>query len=692
MSQLVSRPTGGVITDAEPRPLITAILVTRNKESYIRECLCGLMEQSIAGRMEVIVVDQGSEQSEWSVIADLQRRYQNLISLRTAAGKGTCAGLNLALKIASGRYLTVIEATDRLRNDAYELLAQTLDAEPDAMLAYGDTCFTAIPHESFENHTSYGKMIWPDYTFQQLSQLSLIAPHLMWRRVLNDSIGGFDERYESQGMRDFLLRVAGRFRMVHIEEFTGLKLVASGAPLNQDASEREFALLKQNYQDANRQPAAATAAPTQFSAPAIAAASAPAPLKETPSATAAPAPYSTPIAATAPAAQFGTPVAAAAPAVQFGTPVAAAASAAQFGTPVAATAAATQFGAPLYVATPAAQFSASAAAPAHAGMAAPAPLPASSAEEAYARIQTLVNSGSDQGGADALASHLVRYPDHALAHNDLAALSYRLGDTAKALRHYRMAVQLSPEESTYLKNLADLCFVEGAVDESIGIYLKLLKSSPRDAETLLNLGIICDTVGQPTEAESFYQRALEIEPWNQAARQRITDLRLRLAEPAPCEDEESEEELYEKAQALVAQGDLEGAARQLKAILTIAPDFPLAHNDLAVIYHQTGAKDEALFHYEKAAALVPGNSIFQKNLADFYFIEGNNIDGAVAIYLELLKKDPANIETLMNLGRICTALDRPEEARSFYGKVTQLEPWNRDARECLTTLRHCANG
>jgi hypothetical protein len=46
----------------------------------------------------------------------------------------------------------------------------------------------------------------------------------------------------------------------------------------------------------------------------------------------------------------------------------------------------------------------------------------------------------------------------------------------------------------------------------------------------------------------------------------------------------------------------------------------------------------------------------------------------------------------MNLGRICTMLDRPEEAKSFFGKVTQLEPWNRDARECLGNLRQCVNG
>jgi Flp pilus assembly protein TadD len=631
MSQLVSRPTGA-ITDVERKPLITAILVTRNKESYIRECLCGLMEQSTAARMEVIVVDQGSEQSEWSVVADLQRRYPNLIALRTAASQGLSAGLNLALRIASGKFITVIEATDRLKDDAYQLLAATLDANPDAMLAYGDTCFTAIPHESFANHTSYGKMIWPDYTFQQLSQLSLIAPHLMWRRELNDSIGGFDERYESQGMRDFLLRAVERFRMVHIEEFTGLKLVAAGAPLNQDASERELAFLKQNYQAAARQPDAA-ARPVQFSEPVPGAAQ---------------------------------------PATQVTRP------------------------APPAAGSPIAQFSkpATSAGPASAPSSRPAPLPTPSAEEAYAPIQALVNSDGGQQAAEAVACHLERYPGHALAHNDLAALSYRLGDTQAALSHYRRAVQLNPNETIYLKNLADLCFVEaGQTDEAIEIYLKLLKSSPRDFETLLNLGIICESVGQPAEAESFYQRALEIEPWNQAVRQRSAELQLRLAEPAPCDDEElCAEDLYEKAQAFVDQGDLDAAARELEAILEVDPDFPLAHNDLAVIHYQNGAKDQALYHYEKAAALAPKNSTFQKNLADFYFVEGLNIDGAIAIYLELLQRDPKNIETLMNLGKICAMLDRPEEAKSFYAKATQLEPWNRDARECLTTLRQCVNG
>ena len=586
MSQSASSPTG-TITDIEKRPLVTAVVITRNKESYIRECLGGLMEQSVASRMEVIVVDEGSEQSEWAVVADLQRKHKNLISLRTAGSPG----LNLALRIASGQYLTILEATDRMKQDAYELLTAALQKDPDAMLAYGDTCFTAIPHETFLNHTSYGKMIWPDYSFQQLAHPSQVAPHPLWRRELHDSIGSFSEGEQNQGIREFLLKVVERFQTVHVEQFTGLKLVPAAAPLTKETAKRDSAPPLQEYLAPVEEPKASSRGALSSECPSE-------PAKAEPS-----------------------------------------------------------------------------------------------ADEAYAAIQALTKGSEHMLALSALEKHLERYPNHPIAHNDLAAISYQMGEMEKAVSHYRAAAQLDPEESTYKKNLADMLYVEvGQVDEAIAIYLELLKSSPRDLETLLNLGIICDQVGQPAEAESFYQRALEIEPWNQDVRERLTELRGREAEAASVEDDETAEDRYERSQALVAQGDLDAAGRELLGIVEAFPDFSPAHNDLAVLYYQNGAKDEALVHYEKAAALVPGNSTFQKNLADFYFVEGRDVDGAIAIYLELLRKEPKNIETLMSLGKICTMLDRPQEAETFYGKVAQLEPWNQDARECLSTLRHCANG
>ena len=582
MSQLATRPSAGAITVVENRPLVSAILITRNRESHLRECLCGLMEQSVSDRMEVIVVDEGSDQCESAVVVDLQRRHQNLVYLRIPVAGAGGTGINMAVKIASGKYLTVLEATDRLKRDAYEQLATALEANPSAMLVYGDTCFTAIAHESFANHTSYGKVIWPDYTSQQLTQLSEIAPHPLWRRELHDSVGFFQQGYQNQGMREFLLRVVERFRIAHIEDFTGLKLIAAGGQLNQEVP------VQQQYQAPVQQPEAAPSA----------------------------GPFT-----------------------------------------------------------------------------AAAPFAGADPDQAYAEILPMVKNGDQLQATQALERHLSRFPEHAVAHNDLGAVCYQSGDKERAIRHYREAVRLTPQESVYLKNLADMLYVEtGETDEAIAIYLKLLKNSPKDTETLLNLGIISEGVGQPDEAESFYQRVLEIEPWNQAARQRLTTLRSSASAPDDGEDDEPAEERYERAQALVEQGNLPGATGELERILDLFPDFAPAHNDLAVIYYQNGDKDAALAHYEKAAALRPGNSTFQKNLADFYFVEGYDIDGAIAIYLELLRKEPKNIETLMNLGKICTVLERPQEAETFYGKVTQLEPWNRDARECLSTLRKCANG
>jgi tetratricopeptide (TPR) repeat protein len=138
--------------------------------------------------------------------------------------------------------------------------------------------------------------------------------------------------------------------------------------------------------------------------------------------------------------------------------------------------------------------------------------------------------------------------------------------------------------------------------------------------------------------------------------------------------------------------DLDGATRETGGDSCRFPDSRLAHNDLAVIHYQNGAKEDALSHYEKAAALAPGNSTFQKNLADFLFVEVRDIDKAIASYLEQLNKDPMEIETLIALGKICATLDRPQEAETFYSRVAHLEPWNVEARECLTTLRHSANG
>jgi tetratricopeptide (TPR) repeat protein len=306
-----------------------------------------------------------------------------------------------------------------------------------------------------------------------------------------------------------------------------------------------------------------------------------------------------------------------------------------------------------------------------------------SAEEQYADIQTMVNDGRQNDAVSALETLLESYPDFAPAHNELGVLYYQQGDKDRALYSYEAAAILEPGNNTFQKNLADYYYVEqGRVEDAMQIYVKVLANDPEDPETLMILGHICVALHKFEDAETFYNRLLAVEPWNAEARENLDKLARR---PDKFSASISAEEQYEKIQTLIENGDSE-AINLLEKLLISHPRFALAHNDLGVLYYNQGDKEKALNHYEQAARLEPHNLNFQKNLADFYFVESGRIEDALAVYNKVLEVDFGDVEALMSMGLICEALERPEDARHFYNRVLENEPWNADARQQLENL------
>jgi tetratricopeptide (TPR) repeat protein len=124
----------------------------------------------------------------------------------------------------------------------------------------------------------------------------------------------------------------------------------------------------------------------------------------------------------------------------------------------------------------------------------------------------------------------------------------------------------------------------------------------------------------------------------------------------------------------------------LGMFLAVYPNYALAHKDLGVLYYGEGEKEKALGHYEEAARLEPQNHVFQKNLADFYYVEQRRVEEAMKLYVKVLGLNPTDIETLLILGHICVSLEKFDDAEVFYNRVLELEPWNIDARERLDEL------
>jgi Flp pilus assembly protein TadD len=149
---------------------------------------------------------------------------------------------------------------------------------------------------------------------------------------------------------------------------------------------------------------------------------------------------------------------------------------------------------------------------------------------------------------------------------------------------------------------------------------------------------------------------------------------------------ESAQRAYQQLEHSLESSPLEESISRLEDFIRQYPDFAQAQNDLAVLYYRAGNKLQTLGHYEKAVRLQPENSTFRKNLASFYYVEMGWVDDAIFIYTDILAKTPNDTEVMAALGIISINLDRGTEARAFFTRLLELEPWNNDARMFLAEL------
>jgi Flp pilus assembly protein TadD len=214
-------------------------------------------------------------------------------------------------------------------------------------------------------------------------------------------------------------------------------------------------------------------------------------------------------------------------------------------------------------------------------------------------------------------------------------------------------------------------------------YVAALKIDPQDIESLLGCSRICMQMGKNEDAGAFIKCILEHEPWNQDALQligRLEDNSQRdqgAMAPAPR---------ILSDRTTFASESSRGGIDDLLEVLSHSPEDANALNDLGVMYFESGEKEKAQVCYEQAVKLQPDKPNFVKNLADYYLMEQGRIKDALKLYVHVLEKNPEDIDCLSCTGLICTVMGKLSDARLFYQRVLEIEPWNQTVREALEKL------
>lgn len=249
---LITYPSNG-LDASNSEIVVSAIVSVYNAKKYIEGCLEDLLSQSIADRLEIIVVDSGSEQDEATIIAEYQKHHDNINYIRTAKRETVYAAWNRGIRFASGRYITNANADDRHRKDAFEIMAATLDQQPDIALVYADLLITEIENETFDQCTPTGRFGWLDWDRQKLLEGNcFMGPQPMWRKALHEEYGYFRSDFVTSGDYEFWLRASQTNTFLHLPVVLGLylKSAASIEHSNREAQRRENLHILNEYRSA----------------------------------------------------------------------------------------------------------------------------------------------------------------------------------------------------------------------------------------------------------------------------------------------------------------------------------------------------------------------------------------------------------------------------------------------------------
>lgn len=201
------------------KPLVSIGIALYNHETYIKECIDSILNQTY-DNIEIIVIDDGSKDASYQ--SALHAFETNPIKrphiLKTRPNKGMCNTLNEIITLAKGEYISFVGSDDFIHPEKIEKQVAYLESHPDVALVQSDSYIVDKESHITSLFTCKGRQNEGDLYEALISGKGLVnTPSHLYRTCVYEKIGVYDPAFRWEDT-DFWLRLTKYFKVGYIPE------------------------------------------------------------------------------------------------------------------------------------------------------------------------------------------------------------------------------------------------------------------------------------------------------------------------------------------------------------------------------------------------------------------------------------------------------------------------------------------
>jgi glycosyltransferase involved in cell wall biosynthesis len=184
-------------------PRVSVIIPAYNCARWLGQAIDSVLGQTLRD-LELLVIDDGSTDAT----GEVARAYGDRLRYARQENRGPAAARNHGMRLARGELIAFLDADDLWLPAKLERQAALLDRDPRVGVVYCDGLFIDPDGRPIENYVRQTPLHRGRVAIELFCDHFLMTPAVVFRRVLLETAGAFDESLRVGEDYDFFLRLA----------------------------------------------------------------------------------------------------------------------------------------------------------------------------------------------------------------------------------------------------------------------------------------------------------------------------------------------------------------------------------------------------------------------------------------------------------------------------------------------------